>query len=61
MPSDKHNLVTAKATGLIFSLFDVASAREVPFGIPLYMQCILLGLTSVPLCVPFIFADSEKR
>ena len=23
MPSDKHNLITAKATGLIFSLFNV--------------------------------------
>ena len=46
----------AKATGLIFSLFDVASAREVPFGMPQYVQCILLGLTSVLLCVPFIFA-----
>ena len=60
MPSDKRNSVTAKATGLIFSLFDVASAREVRFGIPLYMQCILQGLTNVLLCAPFIFADSEK-
>jgi len=24
----------AKAMGLIFSLFDVASAQDVPFGIP---------------------------
>ena len=32
MPSDKCNLITAKATGLIFSLFDVASAGHVPFG-----------------------------
>ena len=47
MPSDKHNLITAKATGLIFSLFDVASAGHVPFGIPQYVQCILHGLTSV--------------
>ena len=60
MPSDKRNLITAKATGLIFSLFDVASARQVPFGIPQYTQCILHGLNSVLLCVPFIFADSEK-
>jgi len=59
MPSDKRNSITAKATGLIFSLFDVASAREVPFGTPQYVQCILQGLTSVVLCVPFIFADSE--
>ena len=61
MPSDQRNSITVKATGLIFSLFDVASAREVPFGIPLYAQHILQGLTSVLLCVPFIFADSEKR
>ena len=60
MPSDKHNLITAKATSLTFSLFDVAWAQEVPFGIPQYVQCVLHGLTSVLLCVPFIFADSEK-
>ena len=60
MPSDKHNSITAKAKGLIFSLFDVASAREVPFGIPQYVQCNLHELTSVFLCFPFIFADSEK-
>ena len=35
--------------GLIFSLFDVASAA---FGIPQYVQYILHGLTSVLLCVP---------
>ena len=29
MPLDKHNSITATAMGLIFSLFDVASAREV--------------------------------
>ena len=60
MPSDKRNSITAKATGLMFSLFDVASAREVPFGILQYVQCILHGLISVLLCVPFIFADSES-
>ena len=41
-------------------LFDIASAREVPFGILQYVQCILCGLTSVLLCVPFIFANSEN-
>jgi len=46
MPSDYCNSTMAKATDLIFSLFDVASAREVPFAIPLYMQCILHQLTS---------------
>ena len=56
MPSNKRNTIMAKATGLIFSLFNIALAREVPFGTPQYLQCILHGLTSVP----FIFADSEK-
>ena len=60
MSSDKRNLITAKATGLIFSLFDIALAPEVPFGMPQYIQCTIHGLTSVLLCVPFIFADSEK-
>ena len=60
MPSDKHNSITAKATGLMFSLFDVASAQDVPFGIPQYVQCILHGLTTLLLCVLFIFGDSER-
>ena len=60
MLSDKCNLIMAKATGLIFSLFGVALAGHVPFGTLQYIQCILHGLTSVLLCVPFIFADSKK-
>ena len=60
MPSDKHNSITAKAINLTFSLFDDASAQQVPFGIPQNVQYILHGLTSVLLCVPFIFADSKK-
>ena len=60
MPSDKRNSIMAKATGLIFSLFDITSARHVPFGMPQYVQCILHGLTCVLLCVPFIFADSKR-
>jgi len=60
MPSDSCNSTMAKATGLIFSLFDVASAREVPFAIPLYMECILHGLTMALLCVPFIFVHHKK-
>ena len=51
----------AKATGLIFSLLNVALAREVPFGTPQYVQCIVQELTSVLLCVTFIFAGSEKQ
>jgi len=49
MPSEQRNSITSKASSLIFSLFDVASAREVPFGILQYVQCILQGLTSVLL------------
>ena len=60
IPSDKHNLIMAKAIGLNFSLFDFASARHMPFGILQYIQYILHGLTSVLLCVPFIFDDSER-
>ena len=61
MPSDKRNSITVKATAsLIFSLFDVALARQVPFGILQYVQCIRHRLTSVLLCVPFIFADRER-
>jgi len=32
MPSDKHNSITAKATGLIFGLLNVVSSRDVPFA-----------------------------
>ena len=32
MPPDKHNSIMAKAMGLIFSLFDVASAQEAPLA-----------------------------
>ena len=60
MPSDKHNTIMTKAMGLIFSLFNLTLAQEVPFGISQYVQCILHGLTGVLLCVPFIFADSKK-
>ena len=60
MPSDKRNSITAKATGLMFSLFDVASAREVPFGISQYIQCILHRLTGVLLCVPFILLTAKS-
>ena len=60
MPSDQRNSIMAKATGLIFSLFDATSAVEVPFGMPQYLKCIFHGLTSILLCVPFVFADSKK-
>ena len=49
IPSGKCNLITAKAMGMIFSLFDVASSRDVPFGILQYIQCTHHGLTFVLL------------
>ena len=49
----------AKAVGLIFSLCNITSALKVSFGIPQYVPCIVQGITSALLCVPFIFADSE--
>jgi len=47
MPSDKHNLITAKAMGLMFLLFDVALPLNVLFGTLKYVQYILHGLTFV--------------
>ena len=47
MPSDYHDSITANPTSLIFSLFDITSAWDVPFGILQYIQYILHGLTSV--------------
>jgi len=44
-------------TGLIFLLFDAASAREVPFAMLLYIKCILHGLTS--LC-PIHLCSAQK-
>jgi len=60
LPADSRNSTMAKATSLIFSLFDVASAREVPFAIPLYIQYVLHGLSMALLCVSFIFVHHEK-
>jgi len=60
MPLDKHNSITANTTTLIFSLFYVASAQDVPFGILQYAQFILHGLTSVLLCVPFILLAAKN-
>ena len=60
MPSEKHSSIMDKVMGLIFSLFDVASAGHMPFGILQFVQCIPQGLTSVLLCVSFIFVDSKR-
>ena len=60
MPSDKHSLITAKAMGLIFSLFGAALAQQVPYGIPQYVQCKRHGLTFAPPLCPISFADSPR-
>ena len=57
MSSDKCNSITAKATGLIFSLFDVASSIDVRFGLLQYVKFI--DLPCPPLC-SFLFVDNPK-
>jgi len=51
MPSDQRNSTMDKGMHLIFSLFDVTSAQEVPFGIPQYVQYIFM--------VPFFVLHSS--
>jgi len=59
--SDKHNSKMAKTLGLIFSLFDVISAWQVPLAYhSTYVHCTFHGLTDAFFCVSFIFADSKK-
>ena len=41
----KRNLITAKTMGWFFSLFDVTSARKVPFGILWYVQAFFFDLS----------------
>ena len=48
MSAVKCNLITAKATGFIFSLFNVTSAGHVTYGMLQYVKCFLHGLTSAP-------------
>ena len=54
MPSDKRNSIMAKAMGLIFSLFDVTHAFWHTAVHTMHSSQTYL------LCVPFIFADSER-
>ena len=56
MPSAKHNLIMDIAMGLISSLFEVASVRDVPFHQPsMYITCIMdFPLSPVP------FVDSAR-
>ena len=49
MPSDKNSW------GLICSLINVASSRDVPFQQPQLLQCLHQGATFVPLWSPILF------
>jgi len=61
MPSDKDNLLTAKTTGLFFHYSTLLQPERC-----LVVYCSTYNAffselyTSVLLCVPFIFADSER-
>ena len=50
----KHNSITTKVMGLISSLFNIASSRNVPFCQPLQLQCLHHGSTKAYLCSPFL-------
>jgi len=60
MPSAKHNLPMDKATGLIFSLFNITLSRDVPFHQPQDVHCMHHEFTFVLLCVPVLFADNAR-
>ena len=60
MPSDKHNLRTAKARDLISSLINVASSRDVPFHQSQQLQCQHQGATFVPLWSPILSSQPRK-
>jgi len=51
-PSDKHSLIASNVMGLISSLFNVASSRNVPFCQLQQLQCLHHGSTKAYLCSP---------
>ena len=53
MPSAKHNSTMESATGLIFSLLNIASSRDVPFCQPGQPHSKHYGSTFVLLCSSF--------
>ena len=57
MPSDKHNLRTARARDLISSLINVTSSRGVPFHQPQLLQCLHQGAT---FDLPFFSSQPRK-
>ena len=53
MPSDKCNSIMAIATGLISSLSNVVSSRDMSFHQLKQIQCLHHGYTKAYLCSPF--------
>jgi len=58
MPSAKHNSKMERATGLISSLLDVASSRDMPFCQPQQPHSKHHGVLSS--FVPVLFADNVR-
>jgi len=56
MPSAKHNSIMERAMGLISSLLDIASSREMPFHQPQQLHSKHHGATFVPA----LFADNTR-
>ena len=61
MPSDKHNLRTGGARGLISSLINVASSQDVPFHQPQLLQRLHQDATFVPFDLPFFSSQPRIR
>ena len=55
IPLDKRNLIMAKATSLIYSLFNVTSSRDMPFCQPQQLKCLHNSSTKAYLCSPLYF------
>ena len=61
MPSDKHNLRTARATDLISLLINVASSWDMPFHQPQQLQCLHHGATLAPICAPILSSNLQLK
>jgi len=61
MPSDLRNSKMTKAMGLIYLLFNIASALEVSCYVTVHTyNTFFMDLPGPYFCVPFIFAHHER-
>ena len=60
MPSDKHNLRTARIRNLNSSLINVASCRDVPSHKPQQLQCLHHGASFVTLWSSILSSQPRK-